>query len=100
MKFGLSESQYKFVLNTIVKPLNEQGGQVWCFGSRARGDFQRYSDLDLMVLSERDLSAQISNIRETLEKSNFPYKVDLVTYQEFAPSYRESFERDKILMKS
>ena len=48
--------------------------------------------------SER-LAQQISEIKETLQKSNFPYKVDLVMRSEFAQSYLPGFERDKKLFQ-
>ena len=39
---------------------------------------------------------QYQYIQETLENGNFPYKVDIVQSKDFAESYRESFERDKV----
>lgn len=96
MKFGLSEEQYQFVIEQVVKPLENQGAQIWCYGSRARGSHKKFSDLDLMVESDKDLSQIISNIQEILSKSNFPYKVDLVDYKNFANSYKEQYQKDKI----
>ncbi|MBE9540577.1 MAG: nucleotidyltransferase domain-containing protein [Proteobacteria bacterium] len=40
-----------------MNPLKNQGANVWIFGSRARGDHQEYSDLDLMVSADIDISA-------------------------------------------
>ncbi len=96
MKFGLSQDQYQFLCNTLT-PLQQKGAKVWCFGSRARGDFQPFSDLDIMIESELDLSNEIAKISELISNSNFPYKVDLVELGNFAKEYRSSFQRDKIL---
>ncbi len=52
--------------------------EIYLFGSRARGDFQSGSDIDLAILSEEPLSEELAVIREILEESNLPYKVDLV----------------------
>ena len=49
-----------------------------------------------MVVSKVDVSANVGEIQEILEESSFPYKVDIVQNKDFAESYRESFERDKV----
>ena len=96
MKFGLTPDQYEFIHRTVVIPLAAKGGSVWCYGSRARGDHRPFSDLDLMVDSTTDLSPEVGHIRERLDESNFPFKVDLVQLSEFAKSYRPGFEKDKV----
>ena len=96
MKFGLTSRQYQYIQETVVDPLKIQGATVWVFGSRARGDNQKFSDLDLMVSAGNDISAHVSNIQELLEEENFPFKVDIVESKNFAESYRESFDRDKV----
>ncbi len=81
-----------------MNPLKNQGATVWVFGSRARGDHQEYSDLDLMVSAGDDISSQVGKIQELLEEENFPFKVDIVEDKNFAGSYRDSFDRDKVLL--
>lgn len=97
MKFGLSESEYQFILKNVVKPLQAKGAKIWCFGSRARGDHSKFSDLDLMLESSSDLSNEIGKISEKIIESNFPYKLDIVQEKNFADSYKENFKKDKIL---
>lgn len=97
MKFGLTENELDYFQRELVKPLNKLGATVWVFGSRARGDHQKYSDLDVLVeSSSRDLTATLSNIREEFEEGNFPYKVDIVALSELAESYRENALKDRI----
>lgn len=96
MKFGLTRAQYQLIIKDVVLPLQSLGASLWCYGSRARGDQQEYSDLDIMVEAPTDLSQAISAIHETLQNSNFPYKVDLVQLCDFADSYKDSYEADKI----
>ena len=95
MKFGLTIQEYSFIKKSL-EPLKSQGAKIWCYGSRARGDHHKFSDLDLMVEHDTDLSKVVSNISEFFEDSNFPYKVDLVEKRNFAKSYLPSFERDKV----
>lgn len=95
MMFGLSPAEYQYIVDTVVAPLEAQGALVFCYGSRARGDHQRFSDLDLMVEATQDLAPLISHLQEQLSNSNFPYKVDLVELRQFADSYKPGYERDR-----
>ena len=97
MNFGLSDEQYQFILQQVVKPLEAECAKVWCFGSRARGDHKKFSDLDLLIESEHDISAVLGDIEEQLIESNFPFKVDLVQSEYLAETYRYSVEQDKVL---
>jgi len=95
MKFGLTQEQFQFKAEKVISPLQNQGASVWCYGSRARGDHQEFSDLELMVEAPADLAQSISLIEEILQNSNFPYKVDLVQFKDFAESYKPGYHRDK-----
>lgn len=102
MKFGLTGNEFDFIVREIVQPLNEFGLKVYCFGSRARGDHQKFSDLDLLVEIKEDfafekVSSKIGQITETLVESNFPYKVDLVLSNRLASSYLENIDREKVV---
>ena len=52
--------------------------KVYLFGSRERGDNTPFSDVDIGFLASRDISDKLTILKEILEESNFPYKVDLV----------------------
>ena len=96
MKFGLSEDDYQFISSELKKHLGDDC-KVWCFGSRARGDHSKFSDLDLMVESSRDVSVALSKLEELFIDSNLPIKVDLVNSQNFANDYRENYLKDRRL---
>ena len=96
MKFGLTQEQYNLVHDVAVLPFKNLNGKVWCFGSRARGDHRPFSDLDLLVELIADDSALVSRIRESLEESNFPFKVDIVLSSKLASSYLENVEKEKV----
>lgn len=91
--WGLSLDERNLINRLVVQPLNAAGGQVFVFGSRARGDQRKFSDLDLLI--KGPVSSQlISLIREELEESRLAIKVDLVLDAELASGYRDSVERD------
>lgn len=98
MRFGLTSEEYDYINRQVVLPLRAKGAEVWCFGSRARGTHHRFSDLDLMVETHGNpqLSKSIAEMQELLSKSQFPYKVDMVSLSEFAESYLENFHQEKI----
>ncbi len=56
--------------------------RIYLFGSRARGDNTPFSDVDIGFLVNRDISDKLTILKEILEESNFPYKVDLVDLSE------------------
>lgn len=96
MNFGLSQDEFEFLNKELIVPLKSLGAQIWIFGSRARGDHKRYSDIDVMVSSNKELNKLLSERKEFFENSNFPYKLDLVFWNEFADSYKDNFHKEKI----
>jgi predicted nucleotidyltransferase len=97
MKFGLTDEEYAQLDRWVVSPLKKFGAQVWIFGSRARGDHKTFSDVDILYSLQPSLRlADLGNIRETIEESNFPFKVDLVDENVLAESYREQVLRERI----
>jgi uncharacterized protein len=101
MKYGLNDQQFAMLLDLVINPLKVTGATVWIFGSRARGDYKPFSDIDLMYELPKGLSLPtgfISQIKEKIEESRFPYKIDLVDAQDMAQSYRENAHKDKTIL--
>jgi predicted nucleotidyltransferase len=96
MKFGLTEKEYQYIVN-LFAPIKNKGAAIWCFGSRARGNHQPFSDLDLMIDAAADFAKEIGDLNEALIESNFPYKVDIVQKKDFAESYYSGFIKDRVL---
>lgn len=96
MKFGLSQDEYKLLKNIVIPPLTKYKTKIYCFGSRARGDFLKFSDIDLLIESEIDISNVLGEIKEALINSNFPYKVDIVLSKNLANSYKKNIENEKV----
>lgn len=93
MMFGLTQQEYRFLWDQLVFPLQEAGCQVWCFGSRAVGTHQKFSDVDILVQCPCDM--ELGAFREKLEESHFPFKVDLVKDKDLAETYRKNVEPQK-----
>jgi len=67
------------------------------FGSRARGDARRASDIDLALVGKQPIAAaDMAALREALEESPVPFRIDLVDYAS-APAYlRAAIDREGI----
>lgn len=97
MKFGLTQNEYEYITKKVVEPLVKSNVSLYCFGSRARNTFSKFSDLDLMIEGSvtESLRKQKSEIEEEISLGNFPYKVDLVFLQEFSSTYLDSYLKDR-----
>ena len=94
-RFGLEDRHWLVMENLVLKPLQRQGCTVFVFGSRARGDHGKFSDLDLLIEGEAP-EGLLRSIKDALEDSNLPIKVDLVRARDLADSYRVSVEHDRV----
>jgi predicted nucleotidyltransferase len=53
--------------------------KIWLYGSRARGDFQVNSDIDLALDCKRAIDLiELSELKEVLNATNIFLKIDLV----------------------
>ena len=73
----------------VVKFLGSQRAQLFLFGSRARGDARRASDIDVAVLPEAPLiPGTLARLREALEQSDIPYRVEIVDLSTAGAAFR------------
>jgi predicted nucleotidyltransferase len=101
MKFGLTENELNLLNAILIQPLKKNGAKVWIFGSRARGDQDKFSDIDLLfkVKEGNELpKGLLFDLKTQIEDARIPYKVDLVNDKDLAPSYRSSVYQDKIIL--
>ncbi len=69
--------------------------RVWLFGSQARGDAGTRSDIDVAILPLEDLpQGLLSELREALEESTVPQRVDLVDLREASPALKARVEAE------
>lgn len=85
---------------TIKEFLKDKKIRIFLFGSRARRDNYIFSDVDIGILTEEKIDkGKISLLREKLENSNIPYKVDLVDLKEVSDDFRKEILKGAILWK-
>ena len=98
---GLKREEFDFVRQNLIDPLKQHGAAVYLFGSRATGQHQKFSDIDLFYqesVEEKIPNELITNILIFFEDSFFPYKIDLVKYENLAKNYLPAIEESKILL--
>ncbi|WP_434782757.1 restriction endonuclease subunit S [Ferrovum myxofaciens] len=74
--------------------------EVWAFGSRAQWTAKEYSDLDLVIITDKPLPLEISaSLSEDFSESDLPWKVDIVDWATTSESFRKIIERDKVVVQ-
>ena len=89
-------------LETVQRILAEHlpDYEVRAFGSRATWTAWEYSDLDLAVVSPEPLDRRTSaNLREALEESDLPIRVDVVEWTTLTDGFRQAIEGDLVALQ-
>ncbi|EQD72800.1 DNA polymerase beta subunit [mine drainage metagenome] len=74
--------------------------EVWAFGSRAHWTAKEYSDLDLVIITDKPLPLEISaSLSEDFSESDLPWKVDILDWATTSESFRKIIERDKVVVQ-
>ena len=73
--------------------------RIYLFGSWARGEAKRSSDVDIAIESKDDMSFLIGEFREALENSCIIYNVDVVDMNFAAESLCKKIREEGIIWK-
>ncbi len=89
------------VKQLILTELGQEPVGVLLFGSRARGDSNFGSDVDVALVPKVGQTiSRISLLREKIEDSCIPYKVDLVNLSEVSEDFKQQVLKDAIVWKN
>lgn len=96
--FGLEDRHLDFIKETLKKYIPNSDAKFYIFGSRARGKYREYSDIDIAIDSF-DLTPTIkSKLELEFENSTFPYEVDIVDLNTIKENFKNLIEEDLILL--
>ena len=88
MRFGVPEKDLKEILGEIRKNLGQtKNPHIYIYGSRVKGAYREYSDIDLLLRAESYDQAALRSV--DFENLETPYKVDLVLEPELYEGYRD-----------
>ncbi len=78
MNFGLPD----ITINKMISVFSNHNeiDKVLIYGSRAKGNFRKGSDIDLTLVGKNLNAHLISEINEELDELNTPYLIDLSIY--------------------
>uniref|UniRef100_A0A7C6E6P9 Nucleotidyltransferase domain-containing protein n=1 Tax=Thermus tengchongensis TaxID=1214928 RepID=A0A7C6E6P9_9DEIN len=91
------EQEKEAVLTALAPYLQGRGVKLILYGSHARGEAGRGSDLDLALLSSTPLGELLPLLRDVLEEAPVLHRVDLVDLGEVDPAFRERVLREGIV---
>ena len=96
--FGLEERHLDFIKETLKKYVPSPDAKFYIFGSRARGKYREYSDVDIAIDSS-DLTSEIkSKLEFEFENSTFPYEVDIVDLNTIKENFKTLIQDDLVLL--
>ena len=71
---------------------------AWAYGSRVKWTTRPQSDLDLVVFTTPDQDRRVSELREALEESNLPFRVDLFVWDAVPEQFRKQIKMDHVVL--
>lgn len=89
-------------LNVVTRILTRYvpGYTVWAFGSRVTGTAKPYSDLDIVVLTDKPLSLErMATIKDAFDESDLPIRVDVVDWAATSDSFREIIRQNYVVVQ-
>ena len=98
-----SETKNKYLdqlKELVLSSLKDENLKIFLFGSRARGDNYRTSDVDIGFIPKGDYNkSKISFLKEQIENSNIPYKVQVVNFNNVSEDFKREALKDIIVWK-
>lgn len=93
-KIDLMPTQHRLLVELIERHLPNT--DVWAYGSRVQWNSRPESDLDLVVFSGPDQDGHVAALREALEESGLPFRVDLLVWDKLPESFRETIADEHV----
>ncbi len=75
MKYGLEDDELRLINETLAQTANLQ--QAILYGSRAKGNYRPFSDVDITLIGDRLTDDDLADITYRLSESSLPYFCDV-----------------------
>lgn len=84
------------VLNILI----DEKVKVFVFGSRARGDNQHTSDVDIGLIPYDKINRKkVVQLKEEIDDLNIPYKVEIVDFSQVSESFKKEAIKEVVVWK-
>ncbi len=91
-RFGLEDKVINDIVNILKKYEEVESAKI--FGSRAKGNYRKASDIDIALFGENITFSINAKIFYEIDDLYLPYKIDLINFNSISP---ENTIRDNIL---
>lgn len=99
MNHGIDAATQQKIIALIGVLLPEV--KIYLFGSRARGKYAQWSDIDLALDAGKRLNpVLVDEIKSVLENTNIPWKIDVVDLYFVSDAMKDSIMKEKIIWKA
>ncbi len=78
MPYGLTDNEMQILHELFAE--NEKIEQVILYGSRAKGTYKPFSDVDITIVGKGLTEQDVNRLYAALEKSSIPYMFDIFTF--------------------
>lgn len=94
MKFGLTEKEILLLESVFEK--NRGIEKVFIYGSRAKGNYKKTSDIDLAICFSSGAKKSIAILRSELEDLPIIYSIDATDEEEIETGkFKDAYEKTK-----
>lgn len=92
----VTPDQRKTLLSLLADHLPNT--EAWVYGSRVRWTSGPESDLDMAVFASPAQAGDVSALRDALEASDLPFRVDLFVWEEVPESFRVQIQQEHVVL--
>lgn len=101
IEFEQIEKDYLSILRKhVMQKMQGEDVKIYLFGSWARGIQRNSSDIDIAIeYKSGEGYSRISELRESIEESSIPYRVDVVDIRRVSKDFAEKVRKDGVVWK-
>lgn len=92
--FGLIDRHFNFIKELLKKHIPNPDAKFYIFGSRAKGKYRPYSDIDIAIDCPDITLEQKLKLQSDFENSTFPYEVDIVHLNTVNENFKNLIKND------
>lgn len=99
--YNIEDALIQRVKMIVLQHFSTQNVRIYLFGSWARGEQKRSSDIDIDIAIEGniDISYEITLLREKLEESTIPRRIDVVDMHHAGKALCQRIRKEGIVWK-
>jgi predicted nucleotidyltransferase len=97
-KKALSDKYLQKLIEIFDETIKHNDTKIYLFGSRAGGDHDTFSDIDLAVKSSSVSEPELSILKERIHESTIPFKTDVVHYQNTSAAFQSEIRKKGVLI--